>query len=222
MTVDLPKDPAQYATTLLSMNDFNVLKITDEDTKRGQMYYQQKKRTDLEKSISNVEDFLKQLDIKLKIKNADQFTIPRISQLTLKTNQFNLTTHRYQEEEIRKFAQDNNMLIGCAQVEDKFGDNGITGVFIIRKNSKEWTIDTFLLSCRVMGREVEKGILGHIIKKAKKDGVERIKAQFIPSAKNKPVENFLPSCGFKKEGEYWVYSLNSQFKIPDYLTVSVE
>src|SRR5256885_9656011 len=146
LTLDLPLDPAFYVSILHDINDFNVLKITEEDLKRKDMYLQEKQRKDFEKNVTNIEDFLKQLEIKLKIKKVDQFTIPRISQLTLKTNQFNLTTRRYQEEEIRQFSQDDNMLVGCVQVEDKFGDNGITGVFIVKKeNQKEWTMDTFLL-----------------------------------------------------------------------------
>lgn len=223
LTVNMPPDPALYVPTLLDLNDFNVLKITEEDMKRGQMYHQEKNRKDFEKTASNLDDFLKQLDIKLKIKKADQFTIPRISQLTLKTNQFNLTTKRYQEEEIQKFLESDKMVVGCAQVEDKFGDNGITGVFIIKKDTKkEWTIDTFLLSCRVMGRDVEKGILGYIINKARENNVEKIKAEFIPTAKNKPIESFLPNCGFKKEDDHWIYMINSDFEIPEYLKVSVE
>ena len=110
-------------------------------------------------------------------------------------------------------------MIGCASVEDKFGDNGITGVFIVKKTPKEWQIDTFLLSCRVMGREIEKGILGYIIQKAKGSNVDTIKAQFIPTQKNKPVESFLPKCGFVKNGEYWIFSCKSEFKIPEFLTV---
>ena len=87
----------------MSLNDFNVLQKTDEDLKRGKMYSQQRQRAELEQSTKSIDDFLKQLDIKVKIKKADKFTIPRISQLTLKTNQFNLTTKRYQEEDILKF-----------------------------------------------------------------------------------------------------------------------
>ena len=223
LTVDLPEDPSQYSVVIQNMNEFNVLKITHEDFQRGQMYVQQRERKKLERSTANLEDFLRQLDIRVSIKKPDKFTIPRISQLTLKTNQFNLTTKRYQEEDIQRFSQDQKFLVRCAQVEDKFGDNGITGVFIVRKDDpKEWTIDTLLLSCRVIGREVEKGILGHIFNKAKESGVERIKAQFISTKKNKPIEDFLPRCGFKKEGDYWIYSLNSEFKIPDYITVSAE
>ncbi len=111
-------------------------------------------------------------------------------------------------------------MIGCAQVEDKFGDNGITGAFIVQKNgSKQWILDTFLLSCRVMGREVEKSILGHIIKTAKEHGIEKIKADFIPTQKNKPIEHFLPDCGFKKEGNSWTISINETFQIPDFIKV---
>ena len=128
---------------------------------RGPNVSTTEKRTELEKTVTNLEDFLSQLDIRIKIKKADQFTIPRIAQLILKTNQFNLTTRRYKEEDIKKFSQDKNMLVGCAQVEDKFGDNGITGAFIVTKdNPSEWTIDTFLLSCRVMGRGVRRCYYG--------------------------------------------------------------
>ena len=124
------------------------------------MYLEQRKRTELKTQVGNLEDFLKQLNISVKIKNADDFTIPRISQLTLKTNQFNLTTRRYQEEDIRKFSQDKDKIVECVQIQDKFGDNGITGLYIINKDNKQqWTIDTFLLSCRVIGRGVEDGIL---------------------------------------------------------------
>ena len=208
MTVDLPKDPSLYAPTLMNLNDFNTLSITDEDKKRGEMYKLRQKINELEKSASNLEDFLLQLGIKINIKGADEFTIPRIAQLVLKTNQFNLTTNRYKEEDIQKFAQDKKMLVGCAQTEDKFGDNGITGVFIVKKNTNysEWTIDTFLLSCRVMGRGIEDAIMEYILNEARKEGITKVRGQYIPTKKNKPCEQFLPNLGFKKDGEYWVYS----------------
>lgn len=222
LTVELPPDPSLYAKTIQELNEFSVFKITAEDTKRGRMYLEQKKRDQLLQSAPDLQSFLEQLDLKVKIKNADDFTIPRISQLTLKTNQFNLTTKRYQEDDIKRFSQDDKYLVGCAQVEDKFGDNGITGVFIVKKDRQEWLIDTFLLSCRIMGREVEKAIMGHIINLAKKEGAQKVKAQYIPTQKNKPVEEFLPGCGFYKEGDFWVYDLGSSFQIPKCLTVRVE
>jgi len=223
LVVDLPKDPSFFATTLTSMNEFNVLKITEEDVKRGSMYVQQRQRTELKNQTGSIDDFLKQLKIKLRIKQTNEFTIPRISQLTLKTNQFNLTTKRYQEEDIRKFSKDETKMIGCAQVEDKFGDNGITGAYIVNKdNSDEWTIDTFLLSCRVIGRGIEDGILDYIIKKAKEEGIKKIKGEFIPTKKNKPAENFLSNFGFKKENNFWVYDISSYVKKPRLLETIID
>jgi FkbH-like protein len=219
MTVDLPEDPALYAQTLMNLDDFNTFSITDEDKKRGRMYIEQRKRIQLENSVSNLEDFLSQLGIKINIKSADEFTIPRIAQLVLKTNQFNLTTNRFREEDIRKFSKNRNMWVGCAQTEDKFGDNGITGVFIINKETSdsEWSIDTFLLSCRVMGRGIEDGIMQHILNEARKEGVTRVRGRYIPTKKNKPCENFLSNSGFKKEREYWVYSFDAPFKMVKHL-----
>jgi len=223
LTVDLPKDSSQYAQILKKLNEFNILNMTTEDIKRGKMYVEQRKRDVLQQSTSNLENFLKNLELKILIKKANEFTIPRISQLTLKTNQFNLTTKRYQESDVKKFSEDDKYIVGCLQVEDKFGDNGITGVFIVYKeNPKEWFLDTFLLSCRVMGREVEKGMLGYIINMAKENGVEQLKAQFIKSQKNKPIEDFLSNCSFHKNDNYWFYSMKEKFTIPEYLMVSVE
>ena len=224
MTVDLPEDPALYAQKLMSLNDFNTFSITEEDKKRGRMYIEEKKRNHLENSVSNLNDFLSQLGIKIKIRRADKFTIPRISQLVLKTNQFNLTTKRFQEEDILKFSQDKNMLVGCAQTADKFGDNGITGVFIVQKSpdSSEWSIETFLLSCRVMGRRVEYGIMRYILNEARKEGIKKVRGQYIPTEKNKPCESFLPNSGFKKEGEDWVYCPDVPFEVAKNLELIAE
>ena len=220
LTVELPNDPSSYAQTLMELNEFNVLKITYEDKERGKMYLQQRERIEFEKSSINFEEYLKQLGIKIHIKKADEFTIPRISQLTLKTNQFNLTTKRYQEEEIMRFSQDKKKIVGCARIEDKFGDYGITGAFVVNKeNPEEWVMDTFLLSCRVIGRGVEEGILDYIVNDAKKNNVKRLIGNFIPTKKNKPSESFLPNFGFKKEGNRWIYSLENHSKKLSHLLV---
>ncbi len=140
----------------------------------------------------------------------------------MKTNQFNLTTKRYQEEEIRNYANNDKFIVVCAQVLDKFGDNGITGVYIINKEDKVWNIDTFLLSCRIMGRGVENGILSQILIDAKNNGIEEIRANFIPTKKNKPAENFLSDFGFEKNDDYWIYKLNNEIKLPKHLKVEIE
>jgi len=215
-TVNLSKDPSQYSIILQNLKEFDTLKITKEDSERNQMYLEQQNRKELQNNIVDLDDFLKQLELKVSLKLANEFTIPRISQLTMKTNQFNLTTKRYQEEDIEKLAKDKDFFVGCAQVVDKFGDNGITSVYIINKqNKKEWIIDTFLLSCRVMGREIEKAILAHIISDAKNNDVDKIYANYIPTQKNKPIENFLSNCGFKHENDSWVIIPKDDFKLPD-------
>ena len=221
-TVELPKDPSTYAQILRNLNDFNTLKITKDDTHRKIMYKQEQNRQKLESSTENLNEYLKKLDIKIKIKLDDKFSISRISQLILKTNQFNLTTKRYQEEEIREFVKDETMIVGCSEVEDKFGENGITNVFIIKTKPNEWIIDTFLLSCRIMGRGIEEGIIGKILEIAKNKGIKKITATFIPTEKNKPAENFLKNYGFKKEKENWVFLLKNEIKIPDYLEVELK
>ena len=222
LTVELSSDPSYFSAILKDLNDFNVLQRTEDDVKRGEMYAQQRERKEFQKSISNLDDFLEQLDIQVKMKKTSEFLIPRISQLTLKTNQFNLTTKRYQEEEIRNFANNDKFIVGCAQVLDKFGDNGITGVYIINKEDKVWNIDTFLLSCRIMGRGVENGILSQILIDAKNNGIEEIRANFIPTKKNKPAENFLSDFGFEKNDDYWIYKLNNEIKLPKHLKVEIE
>ncbi len=221
-TPELPKDPSQYSELLQSFIEFSVFQITDEDTKRSEMYLQQYDRTELKHSSDNLTEFLKNLNLQIFIKKSNSFSIPGISQLTLKTNQFNLTTKRYQEDDITKFSNDENMLVGCVQIIDKFGDSGITGVFIIKKNTKEWLLDTFLLSCRVMGREIEKAILNYIINEARKNNIVKIKAQYLVTSKNKPIENFLSDNGFVKEDKYWVFDMSKTFNMPNFLTVIVE
>ena len=220
LVMNLPRDSSQYAKILTEMKEFDALRITEEDTKRSSMYLGQKKRKELENKIEDFNEFLKQMDIEVEVKKADSFSIPRISQLTLKTNQFNLTTRRYQEEDVSKFSSSEDKIVECVQVSDKFGDNGITGTYIIeKKNGDEWIIDTFLLSCRIIGRGVEEIMINQIIENAKLSGVKRIKGEFIPTAKNKPAENFYEKLGFKKENEFWVFNTEDTIKIPEHIKV---
>jgi FkbH-like protein len=220
LVIDLPKDSSQYAQIITEMKEFDVLKITEEDTKRSDMYLGQKRRKELESKFDDYNQFLKQMNIEVSVQKANSFSIPRISQLTLKTNQFNLTTKRYQEEEVSKFSSSDNKIVECVQVNDKFGDNGITGVYIIEKeNDNEWIIDTFLLSCRIIGRGVEEVMMNQIIEKAKLSGIKRIKGEFIPTTKNKPAENFYEKIGFKKEDKFWVFNMEDKIKKPEHIKV---
>ena len=219
LTIDVQKDPSSYVQTLQEINDLNVLKITDEDENRSKMYSEQKKRNEVYQKTSNLEEFLKDLEIQVNIKRADSFSIPRISQLTLKTNQFNLTTKRYQENEIRQMSNNEQFFIVSVNVKDKFGDNGISGTFIVEKKSNEWIIDTFLLSCRVIGRGVEIGIMSYLLQEAKNQGISSVRGEFIPTEKNQPASTLFQECDFIKNGNEWIFNLKNKIKIPKYLSI---
>jgi FkbH-like protein len=221
LVIEMPKDSSEYITTIEDLIELNVEKITNEDKTRAEMYDRKRLASELEKSSLNMESFLKELESKITIEVANEFTLPRISQLTLKTNQFNLTTKRYQEKQIREMSSDQNHIIISAKVEDKFGDNGITGVVIIKKqDSQTWIIDTFLMSCRIMGRDIESGIFGYIVNRAKKENVKKILATYIPTSRNKPVEGLLSKMKFSKINDIWEFDVVENFKIPEYLEIN--
>lgn len=190
----LPEIAVFHPDQLKDYTGFTSLAITEEDKKRGEMYVQERQRNELKASFKNQDDFLKELCLEIVISNMNDVNISRISQLTQKTNQFNLTTRRYSEDELRGFA--NNGKILSVSAKDRFGDYGLTGVCMIKFHGKDWFIDNFLLSCRVLGRGIEDTFLSYICDLAKKEGVDRLVGEFITTAKNKPAELFLGGFGF--------------------------
>lgn len=224
---ELPKDPSLYSTTLRKMNDFNMLFLSGEDRDKGKMYAQQRQRSNLEKSFTDVVAYLKALDMTVTVELANKFTIPRITQLIQKTNQFNLTTKRYQIEEVKKFAEDDSWLIASVAVRDKFGDNGITGCVIVEKKEQEWFIDTFLLSCRIIGREVEKVLLKYIMDKAHANNVSLLKGHYILSEKNQPARELYKSNGFTMVQEsdiesFWIKKVTEGISVPQIFEVVIK
>jgi FkbH-like protein len=177
----------------------------------------------------SVEDFLRSLEMKVVIKHADEFSLPRITRLINKTNQFNLTTRRYTDVEIEKMKKNRDKFdIYSLRVIDKFGDEGIVGVAIVRKEPQTWILDSLLLSCRVIGRKVETAFLAKIVADAKKKGISTIVGEYIPTRKNAPVKSFYADHGFEKfqqEGSLsrWRLDLTrSTVKMPEWLEVKDE
>lgn len=195
--VDLPEDSALYPKTLMEINDFNSFYFSEEDKKKGQMYAEQRKRVEFRKSTTDITEYLRSLGMVITIEKASNFTIPRISQLTQKTNQFNMTTRRYLEEDIKRFANSEDHLVFSVKAEDKFGDNGTIGAAIIKKEAAAWIIDSFLLSCRVIGRQIEETMLAYILDEAKRKNVKTLIGEFIPKKKNIPAKDFFNKNGFK-------------------------
>lgn len=222
--VELPEDPSLYLKTLMELRDFNSFYLSEEDKKKGQMYAEQRKRVSLSSASTDITGYLKALNMTITIEKATSFNIPRISQLTQKTNQFNLTTRRYMEEEIRKFAESKDHLVFSIQVEDKFGDNGITGAAIIRERQHVWEVDTFLLSCRIIGRRIEESMLIYILKEAKKSDARSLVGHFIPTKKNVPAVDFYKDNGFtlieeNESVQTWVRPIEKQTEYLNLYTV---
>ena len=202
LVLDLPKSPFRYIEALEGLNDFETLTLSEEDKLRGEVYYAEKKRKDLMKSMSSLEDFLRSLEMVAEIKYADSFSIPRITSLINRTNQFNLTTRRRTQTEVEKISSEKERYqVYTVRVMDKFGDEGIVGVAIVEKEGHRWVIDSFLISCRVIGRKIETTLLAKIVEDAKRSGASILIGEYIPSKKNQVAKTFYSDHGFKHEGE---------------------
>ena len=225
--VDLPKDSALYVKTFTSLRFFDSMSITKEDKQKGQMYADEKNRRRLAHSTVDLTDYLRKLNVKVVFDKKNPVIIPRAAQLTQKTNQFNMTTKRYTEEAIRQLVKDNNYEVIAIHVSDKFGDNGLTGLAIVeKKDIGIWRIDSFLLSCRIIGRKVEETLLAYIIKDAKSNKAHFLRGEFAPSKKNKVAEKFYQKCGFKKlrnkdKTHIWEFDLKCEFPFPDIIKFKI-
>jgi FkbH-like protein len=199
LTVDLPADPAFYTETLAGLDVFESLGVTAEDKARGDMYLQAEARREFEQSVDagGLKTHLEALDISVSIERATAFSIPRIAQLINKTNQFNMTTRRYTEAQVRTMAAAADTRVYGATVSDRFGDFGLTGVAIVRNGGDTWVIDSFLLSCRVLGRGVEDALLAHVVSQAQNSGARRLEAHFSATPRNAPAQGFYAARGFQ-------------------------
>ena len=176
---------------------FPKLKVTKEDIKKHEQYVRNLKRIKLKENLTSYEDFLKTLNIKLTFYKDDKRFISRLAQLTQKTNQFNLTTKRYTEKDIEEFIKSKNYIVYALEYEDIFGNEGIIGESIIKLNKDTAYIDTFLLSCRVIGRNVEYNFINKILEDLKKLGIKKVYAEYIPTKKNILVKDFYDKVGFQ-------------------------
>jgi FkbH-like protein len=222
-----PADPSDYKDALLQVAAEHFVKfaITAEDLNRGEQYRQQARRRPQAAGTASLEDFYRSLQMHATIAAATTTTIPRIAQLTQKTNQFNLTTRRYTEADIATLATAPDSSVYCLDLDDCFGRNGIVGVMILRRGDDAWVIDTFLLSCRVMGRTVENAFLGIIADTVRRWGARKLIGEYRPTAKNAPVAGLYRDNGFQMVEDRWELDLTRQtVTIPEWfeLTISEE
>jgi FkbH-like protein len=171
---------------------FFALESTDEDRKRTGAYLARARRAAERIAAPSIEDFLAGLRTKIFFARACDEDLSRAAQLTQKTNQFNLTTRRYTEQELRTMQKEPGTEVFVASVTDKYGDNGKVFVSIVRREALDTAeLDTFLMSCRVVGRFIEDQILDQLVKELRANGFSRLRIQFIPTRKNAPARAFI-------------------------------
>jgi len=197
--IHFPKgNTVNYRNMLASCGLFDTLTVSVEDRERGMMYKAEALRKKLQVQAPDLITYMKSLEMVVEIKLADEFTLPRIAQLTRKTNQFNLTTRRYSEADIKNYMEAKDVDVLSLRLEDQFGDSGLVGVCILKYIGQEAVIDTFLLSCRVLGRGVEDVFIIQALKMAKQRGCEAVIGAYYPTAKNAQVKDFYPKQGFEQ------------------------
>jgi FkbH-like protein len=193
---ELPDDPAYYPRTLAAAGYFEAVAFSKEDRERAGYYQANAERAAAMSQSGDLGDYLTSLDMVCTIGPVDAVTRPRASQLINKSNQFNLTTRRYSEAEVAAVEADPSRHIIQVRLVDRFGDNGIIAVIIADKGAERWEIDTWLMSCRVLGRRVEEACLAHLVGAASAHGAREIIGRYAPSAKNRMVADHYQKLGF--------------------------
>lgn len=223
--LQLPKDrPTEYRWILNATAPFDQAYLTDEDRRRGAMYQAQNSRRQESRSEVDLDTYYRSLEMKLEIGFANSLIIPRIAQQTQKTNQFNLTTRRYSEADVLRFSASSQHHVLWLRLMDKFGDSGIVGTCILEYAKTEVTIDTLLLSCRALGRDVERIFLFEIMRIARKHGAHEVWGQYCESSKNMQVADFYTKNNFlpmHREGELGVWFKYDLSQLADVLEGAV-
>lgn len=210
LTLQLPEDAESIPNFLRHVWAFDKLKVTQEDRNRTKMYVAEKNRQELLGNAMSFGGFLQGLNLMVSMNSIKDEQIERAAQLTQRTNQFNLSTIRRTEQEILKLLSKKDMKCYCINVADRFGDYGLTGIIITEEVKDTLNIDTFLLSCRVLGRNVEDAVITGLKKYCMGKGLDRLEARFYPTKKNKPFLDFLKRTGWQSIEEtnnYTRYSL---------------
>ncbi len=209
LTVQLPENTAVWPTFLHHFWPFDHLKITAEDQKRTQLYQQNLARERIRQTSTSLSDFLDSLNIEIEIADITPADLPRVAQLTQRTNQFNVSTKRRTEAEIRAL-QRSGAQVWRVTVQDRFGEYGLVGIIVAELGQFALEIDSFLLSCRVLGRGVEQAMVRHLAQFAETHGRDHLLIPFIPTAKNLPARHFLdnlPQAQTSMHGEATHYTV---------------
>jgi FkbH-like protein len=209
---ELPEDPADYLEYLYNLNLFETTTFSDSDSERTRHYQVEAERSILQNSYKDENDFLKSLEMVSQVEPFNKFNIPRVAQLSQRSNQFNLRTIRYTESDIEKLDIQTGVFPFTFTLTDKYGDNGLISVIILKEEDERTLfINTWFMSCRVLKRGMENFTLNTIVKFAKRSGYAMIKGEFIPTTKNEMVKTHYEKLGFNKRDNYWILDVE-QYK----------
>lgn len=197
---ELPEAPELYARCIADAGYFEAISFTADDAKRNEQYVANRERRQLQASATDMETFLRELQMTLTVSRFQPADLARVTQLINKTNQFNLTTRRYTEAEVRAMMEDPSVLTYAGRLVDRFGDNGLTSIVIGRvvpdDSAKAIELDTWLMSCRVLGRRVEHAMLSVVAQDADAIGAAKLIGRYRPTPKNGLVKEHYPNLGF--------------------------
>jgi len=197
---ELPEDPSEWISVFQAAGYFEQTSFSREDQQRAGMYKANAQRAAQLERIGNHDDYLRSLDMTLAIAPFDAPGRKRIAQLISKSNQFNVTTRRYSEAEVAALQASPDAVTVQARLSDMFGDNGMISAVICLKNGKRWEVDTWIMSCRVLGRRVEEAILQHLVQAARAAGASELIGRYIPTARNGLVRDHFEKLGFARIG----------------------
>ena len=196
--LELGEDPAFFPRLIIASRVFDQLTLNADDLARAESYQSGARRAERQSSIGNYEEYLRSLNMKMTVTEFDRLGRARIVQLIAKSNQFNLTTRRYNDRQVEELQADPDVLAWQVRLADVFSDHGMIGVVIVRMQPRVWRIDTWLMSCRVLERGVEQSLMQLLFAKARSAGVDRIVGEYIATDRNKLVERFFDRFGFKE------------------------
>jgi FkbH-like protein len=199
---EMPDDPALYLDFLYSLNLFETVSFSNEDSQRTEQYRREAMRTEFQETFASEDDFLRSLDMRSDARPFDSFTIPRVAQLSQRSNQFNLRTVRYTDDDVRRIASSPDFFTLSFSLADRFGDNGLVAAVILhRQDSTTLFIDTWFMSCRVLKRGMENFTLNQIVALARENGYSQLVGEYLPTAKNSMVKDHYERLGFTPDGE---------------------
>ncbi len=215
---ELPEDPAEYLEFLYGLNLFETVSVSAEDAERTRLYQIEAERSSIQQAFANEDDFLKSLNMVSLVEPFNKFNTPRVAQLSQRSNQYNLRTVRYTEGDIAGIAASDDYHPFSFTLEDKFGDNGLICVVLLKKeDAGTLFIESWFMSCRVLKRGMENFVLNTIVEYAGNKGFTYLKGEYIPTAKNEMVTNHYHDLGFTQVSDHWILNIGEYEKKDNYI-----